>query len=112
LYMKIRIGGKKIGQKQENCSMKTCGTSLTNQPIYEWNFFNQDAGSSFDGEEHRVTLCRTCYEKLEAQFQHHVVSSNQLNNFMAYGGTVDELDEREKERLHPSYLKKLEEEAS
>ena len=110
--MKIRIGGKRTGQKNEKCSMKNCGTSLHSKPVYEWNWFIQDANSSFDGEEHRVTICRECYEKLEAQFQHHVVSSNQVNNYMAYEGSVDELDEREKERLHPSYLEKLKNEAS
>lgn len=110
--MKIRIGGKNIGQKNETCSMKTCGTSLTNQPIYEWNFFNQDADSSFDGEEHRVTLCRDCYAKIESQLKGHVISSNTLTQHIAYEGSMEELDEREKERLHPSYLKKLEEAAS
>lgn len=103
--MKTRIGGKRTGKRKDKCVIGTCRTPLHMKVVYEWNWFIQDSTSPFDGEEHHITLCSRCYEKLEQQFVGHVVASNEMDAYVAYGGTVEELDKREQERLHRRYRK-------
>lgn len=101
--MKIRIGGNRLGKAEERCSSKDCRHHLEGEPVYEWNWFIQDGKSSFDGEEHHVTLCRGCYEKMEKKFVRHVVSSNEIDQFIAYGSNLNNLPTREKERLGKNF---------
>ena len=102
-----RINGNRPSNGTDICCMKECQKTLQNETVYEWNWFIDDRSSQLDGESHHVKLCKDCYEKLDNLFVHHVKQSLEITGHVAYGGNVNDLSEREKERITPDYEKEL-----